>query len=148
MKNLIRFLVLVLCGLILSSYSYDNRESVDPNDKDIFIKGKLSFEDKSLPTIKFWVEGDAGYYSIIMFQEDGLMTNHLIETVEIVSNIMKSKICSSSEYIIFNNKYFIINFTNKEILKIKGLKLFALGFKIVKETENQTSGHVSGYISL
>lgn len=148
MKQLGLILVLILIGLILSGNSPVKRV-IDPDGKDVFIRGKLTFKNKDTPTIRFWVEGDAGYYSLVLFEENSTdVTDHLQNISNIAMSIFRKKICSSSKYCILdeNKKYIVIDFNNKEIFNIRGTKLFALGYQVIKKAQNETEGKVSGYI--
>lgn len=146
MKKIIVFLVLILLGLILTGYSPEKRV-IDPKNKDVFIKGKLTFKNKDIPAVKFWVEGDAGYYSVIIYEENG--SEKVTEATMVVSEIFQKEISSSVNYYVFNyNKidYSIIDFDNKKTKGLRGLRLLPLGLRIVKNVEKHTGGKISGYV--
>jgi hypothetical protein len=64
MKRVFIFLVLILMELILTSFSpWGKRTEIDPSNKDVFYRVSFLLKRKLSP-IKFWVEGDAGYYSV------------------------------------------------------------------------------------
>lgn len=146
MKKIISFLVLIMGWLILTGYSPEKRV-LDPKNKDIFIKGKLTFKNKDIPAVKFWVEGDAGYYSVIIYQENG--SEKVNEATMIVSEIFEKEISSSIDCYVFKyNKidYSIIDFDNKKTKGLKGLRLLPLGLRTVREIEKHTGGKISGYV--
>lgn len=149
MKRIKLLLILVLGWLMLTGSSPEKKRvrKIDPNNKDVFIGGNLFFENQNLDTIKFWIEGDKGKYSLILFQEGkDTIDAHIIKNATIVSSIFKKDVCPSLSHSIFNGTridYFIIDFNDKEL---NGKNLFSLGEKVVKKIEEKTGGHLSGYI--
>lgn len=144
-KKILLFIVLILGGLILTGGSPVKKRVIDPTNKDVFIVGELSFKGSS-DTIKFWVEGDKGKYSLLFFQEGKDTTyTHLTRNTAIVERVFRKEIRSSIRWTILEKdktSFFIIDFTNKEF---KG-KEFNDGIKLVKKIEKETQGHISGYL--
>lgn len=147
MRKILLFIVLILGWLILTGGSPVKKRIIDPTNKDVFIGGKLSFKGSS-DTIKFWVEGDKGKYSLLFFQEGKDTTyDNLTQNAAIVEKIFRKEIRSSLRWLVVDKdstSYFIIDFSNKEF---KG-KEFNDGIRLVKKIEKETQGHMSGYLIL
>jgi hypothetical protein len=141
------FLILILGELILTGFSpWQKRVSVDPSNKDVFIAGKLSFKKEKFPTIRFWIEGDAGYYSVIIY---GIESSHVKKVSKIVADAFKSNVSDSTSCYVFRYEginYSIIDFDNKKTDGLRGFKLIPLGLRVVKEIESKTRGKASGHI--
>lgn len=141
------FLILILGELILTGSSpWGKREIIDPSNKDVFISGNLSFKKENLPAIRFWIEGDAGYYSVIIYGEENAQ---VVKSASIVAEAFKDNVSDSINYYVFKYKgtnYSIIDFDNKKTNGLNGFKLIPLGFRVVKEIETRTNAKVTGHI--
>lgn len=148
MKNVLRSLGIILGGLFLVSYSPPSeKRPLNPKDKDVFIVGKVSFKKEISPMIKFWIEGDKGIYSVVIY--GGKNDEQLKELVDKVNILFEMNISSSLNHYVLNYEkvnYYIINFNNKKINGLRGIKLIPLGFRIVHEIERHTGGNISGHV--
>jgi len=149
-KKILLFLVLILGGLILTGGSpVKKRECVDPNNKDIFIRGKLTFKDKKMPVVRFWIEGEKENYSLIIFEENSTTINERLKTTsDSVSVVFKERISSFLLRNTFNGvkrDFIVIDFNNKKIEEKRLRELIPLGYQIVREIQEKTGGRVSGY---
>lgn len=141
------FLILILGELILTGFSpWKKRDAVNPSNKDVFIAGKLSFRKEKSPAIKFWIEGDAGYYSVVIHGTEGF---HIKNISEIIADVFKNNVSDSINCYVFRQggiDYSIIDFDNKKTNGLNGFKLIPLGFRVVKEIETRTNAKVTGHI--
>lgn len=133
-----------------SSPEKKSARKIDPKNKDVFIKGKLIFKEK-LPTILFWIEGDANHYSLILFEEKNntQISDHLKNTSDSVITVFREKVCSSLTPNVFNNfrvSYLVIDFNNEEIIDMNKFQLFGLGYEVIKQVQTKTKCKVLGYV--
>jgi len=139
--------MLILGELILTGFSpWEKRDKVDPSNKDVFIAGKLSFKKEKLSTIRFWIEGDKGYYSIVIYGEE---SSHVKKVSNIVADAFKDNVSDSVNCYVFKYKgtdYSIIDFDNKKTRGLNGFKLIPLGLQTVKEIETRSKGKASGHV--
>jgi len=139
--------MLILGELILTGFSpWEKRDKIDPSNKDVFIAGKLSFKKEKLPTIRFWIEGDAGFYSVIIY---GTEKSHVKKVSGVVADAFKNNVSDSVNCYVFKYQgidYSIIDFDNKKTRGLNGFKLIPLGLQTVKEIETKTKGKASGHV--
>jgi len=147
-KRLLLFIVLILGGLILTGGSPVKRV-IDPGNKDIFIRGRLIFKNKDLVPIKFWIQGNDGCYSLIIFEENGTVVSKQLKNIsDSVNNVFKDSISSFNTNTIFCGEkryYVVIDFNNKRIENKRLRETIPFGYRVVKKLQETTGGKIYGY---
>lgn len=142
-------MVLILGGLILIGSSPIKKRAINPHNKDVFVRGKLLFKNKDLAPIKFWIQGDDGYYSLIIFEENGTTVSKQLKNVsDSVNIVFKDSISSFNTNTVFEaekRSYVVIDFNNKRIEDKKLRELISFGYRVVKKLQETTGGKVVGY---
>ncbi len=122
--------------LVISGYSYPKKAGINPNGKDVFIKGKITEEELF---INFWLEGDSGSYALVFYNAND------IKLIYLVNKVLKEEVSSSLEFYKINN-YFVIEFDNKKIINMKNFKLVSFALKKIKILEKETNSKITGRV--